>query len=206
MLRLCLVASSSTTSRSIRHARGVTSPPRSPSPPSPSPGSGLLDPVAVAALVGLVVNDHVLKAASAGTAFTVVTGKLSDVFGLVFFPVLVVAGTEIAASAVQRFRGPSQRTAQIVAAAVAVTFIGMKCSDVVGDVYASTLGALQWPFRALFAAMRGAALPTVRAVAHVVDPTDIVAVPGVLWCVRQARVRAASWANNGATNASNSAR
>jgi hypothetical protein len=174
--------------------------------PGPSPGSGLLDPVAVTALVGLVVNDHVLKAASAGTAFTVVTGKLSDVCGLVFFPVLVVAGTEIAASVAQRFHGPSQRTAQVVAAAVAVTFVGMKCSHIVGDAYAITLGALQWPFRAVFAAMNGAPLPALRAVAHVVDPTDIVAVPGVLWCVRQARVRAASWANNGATNASNSAR
>jgi hypothetical protein len=173
---------------------------------SPSPGSGLLDPVAVVALVGLVVNDHVLKAASAGTAYTVVTGKLSDVCGLVFFPILVVAGTEIAASIVHRFRGPSVRAAQIVATAVAVTFIGMKCSHVVGDAYAITLGALQWPFRALSALLHGVSLPALHAVAHVVDPTDTVAVPGVLWCVRQARVRAASWANNGATNASNSAR
>jgi hypothetical protein len=173
---------------------------------SPSPGSGLLDPVAVVALVGLVVNDHVLKAASAGTAYTVVTGKLSDVCGLVFFPILVVAGTEIAASITHRFRGPSVRTAWIVAAAVAVMFIGMKSSHVVGDAYSVTLGALQWPFRALFAVVRGAPLPALQAVAHVVDPTDMVAVPGVWWCVRQARVRAASWANNGATNASNSAR
>lgn len=200
MFALCLVAVSSTTSRSIRHAWLVTS------SSSPTAGSGLLDPVAVAALVGLVVNDHALKAASAGTAFTAITGKLSDVCGLVFFPVLVVAGTEIAASVVGRFRGPSMRIAQIVAVAVAATFIGMKCSHVVGDAYAITLGALQWPFRAAFAVAHGAAVPALRAVAHVVDPTDIVAVPGVLWCVRQARVRAASWANNGATNASNSAR
>lgn len=172
----------------------------------PTPGSGLLDPVAVVALVGLVVNDHVLKAASAGTVLTAITGKLSDVCGLVFFPILVVAGTEIVASVVGRFRGPSVRAARFVAAAVAVTFIGMKCSHVVGDAYAITLGALQWPFRAAFAALQGTSVPALRAVAHVVDPTDIVAVPGVLWCVRQARVRAASWASSGATNASNSAR
>ena len=41
-----------------------------------------MHPVALAAIAVLVVNDHVLKSAYPGW----LTGKLSDIAGLVFFP------------------------------------------------------------------------------------------------------------------------
>ncbi len=49
--------------------------------------SGLLHPVALIAIAVLVINDHVLKDAYPSW----LTGKLSDVAGLVFFPLLVAA-------------------------------------------------------------------------------------------------------------------
>ncbi len=171
-----------------------------------SPGSGLLDPVVVVALVGLLLNDHVLKAASAGTPWTLLTGKLSDVCGVLFLPVLIVAGIEIVAGWRGRFCGPSQRLALVVAIGVGVTFALMKSVAVVGDVYAFALGVLQWPLRATAALLQSAAVPSAVAVNHVVDPTDTIAVPAAAWVVLQARVRAASWAINGATKASNSGR
>ena len=49
--------------------------------------SGLLHPIALAAIAVLVINDHILKEAYPSW----LTGKLSDVAGLVFFPLLAAA-------------------------------------------------------------------------------------------------------------------
>jgi hypothetical protein len=60
------------------------------------PGDLLLRPVSVVSLVVLVVNDHWLKA-RLGTdrRFGAVTGKLSDVAGLVFFPLVLASLLEL---------------------------------------------------------------------------------------------------------------
>ncbi|HEY1099049.1 MAG TPA: hypothetical protein VGF99_08970 [Myxococcota bacterium] len=170
-------------------------------PANVTAGSGLLDVVVVAALAGLIINDHVLKAASAGTAWRVVTGKLSDVCGVLFLPVLVVAGTELASAWRRRsaWRGPSVRVAVVVAAVVAVCFALMKTTALGGAVYAWSLGTLQWPVRALAALLSSSSVPALRPVRHVVDPGDLIAVPFAFYVVAQARVRAASWAISGAT-------
>lgn len=52
-------------------------------------GEDLLNPLVVSAVVVLLVNDHLLK--GSGLVPGVVTGKLSDVAGLFFFPILLVA-------------------------------------------------------------------------------------------------------------------
>lgn len=167
-----------------------------PAPQGPRPrgdagaGGGLLDPVVIASLALLIANDHVFKALARGTPWSVVTGKVSDVAGLVFLPVLIVAALEVLATWRGRYRGPSPRQAVVVAVVVAVLFTGMKTSDVVGEAYAWTLGALQWPFRALLATLRDVAVPAWQPVAHVVDPTDVVGVVGVGVVVWQTRRRA----------------
>jgi hypothetical protein len=164
-------------------------------------GLGLLDPVAVASLVVLVANDHVGKAAARGTPWSVVTGKLSDIAGVCFLPILVVAGVEIALAALRRFRGPHVGGAVAVAVLVDVTFALMKTSPVVGHAFSVSLGALQWPAFAVAALAQQAPIPPVRAVLHVVDPTDLVALPAAWWVVVQTRARARSWAMSGTTNA-----
>jgi hypothetical protein len=169
-------------------------------------GDGLLDPVAAFALVVLVLNDHVLKEHAAGTPWAFVTGKLSDVAGVLFLPVLVVACVELVASLARRYRGPSPALAATVAVAVVVAFSLMKTWGPAADAYRVVLGALQWPYFAVVAAASGAPLPGVMPVRHVVDATDLVALPAAAWVVVQARARARSWATRGATNVSNDER
>lgn len=79
--------------------------------PAPSL-SRLLHPAFVAAVAVLLVNDHVLKAAALG----LVTGKLSDIAGLVVLPVLVCALLGVA----------SRRAVWAVHAAVGAVFAGMQ--------------------------------------------------------------------------------
>jgi hypothetical protein len=171
------------------------------------PGDGLLDPVAVVALVALVGNDHLGKRLAASTSWAGLTGKISDVAGVLLLPLLVLAAVEGWRAWRRRWAGPDPRAALIVAVVVAVAFAAMKTTAAGGAVYAWSLGALQWPVYALIAvAEHAGALPPLRPVRHVVDPTDLVALPGAFYVVRQARCRARSWASNGATNASNAPR
>jgi hypothetical protein len=144
----------------------------------------LLHPVSLAAIALLVVNDHVFKAAWPG----LVTGKLSDVAGLVFFPLLLAA-------VAQRFR-PTLSLRRTVAACALLTALGLaaiKLWPLAGDAYRVGLGALQWPFRALWALLHAHALPALARVALTPDATDLVALPAVLiavWLARHPRYAA----------------
>ena len=62
----------------------------------------LLHPVVAAAVVVLLLNDHLFKAAAPGLA----TGKASDFAGLLFFPLLLVAAWEVAIGLMGRWHGP----------------------------------------------------------------------------------------------------
>lgn len=138
-----------------------------------TPGDLLLEPVPLVALAVLVLNDHWLKTLAPGA----VTGKLSDLAGLVVFPLLLVALIE-GARFLLGFRpwalGPGSLAAAI--AVTALAFTSVKSSAEVARLYSTALGALQWPVRAGLALVEGRALPhglgtfTVRA-----DPTDLVA-------------------------------
>jgi hypothetical protein len=143
-------------------------------------GDALLSPVALAAVALLVVNDHVLKQAYPGW----VTGKLSDVAGLVFFPLLLVSAWEIMAR-----RDPSRRALAVACAATALVFVAIKLWPPAGIGYRWGLAMFQWPFRALAAAVRGAGLPGLAPVSLVRDPTDLLALPAlaVAWVVGRRR-------------------
>jgi hypothetical protein len=172
---------------------GVVADPRDPSTAHDAgPGGGLLHPVVVVSLAVLLLNDHVLKGLARGTPWSLVTGKLSDIAGLVFLPVLVVAAFEVLAVVRGHHRGPSPRQALIVAVIVAVVFVAMNTNHHAGAAYAWSLAALQWPARALVAWLSSTPTPTLRPVAHVVDPTDVIGVVGVWWVVWQTRCRASA--------------
>ncbi len=126
-----------------------------------TPGSRLLHPIALAAIAVLVLNDHVLKDAY-GNALT---GKLSDVAGLLFFPLMLQAGWELA-----RDRVTGNRFLIGAAVATALVFASVQLNPLAADAYRYGLGALQWPVRAL---MGGAYAP----VAVTPDPTDLLALP-----------------------------
>lgn len=120
--------------------------------------SGLLHPVALAALVLLVANDHVLKARYPGW----LTGKLSDVAGMIVFPLVLAVLVRI----VHRRADPER----VLAWSIAATMIGfalVKVWPVATHACAWAMGTLQNPLHP-------------RAVDLVCDPTDLLAVPFAL--------------------------
>jgi hypothetical protein len=140
-----------------------------------SPGGGLLHPVAGIAIAVLVLNDHVLKAAY-GTWWT---GKLSDFAGMVFFPLLLQAIVEVGQSALRSSWRPSRAVLVASAAATACVFAAINLFEPAAELYRHGLGALQWPFRALASVASGAGVPGLAPVKHILDPTDLIALPTV---------------------------
>ncbi len=140
------------------------------------PGDGLLHPVPLLAIAVLVINDQVLKNAAPG----VITGKLSDVAGMLFFPLFIVAVAEVVAAAAGRWHGPSPRWIGLAVAGTGLAFAAFKTIPAGEAVYEAVLGAAQWPFRALAGAIGGGGVPPFQAVELNRDPTDLVAL-AALW-------------------------
>ena len=131
----------------------------------------MLHPVAILAVALLLVNDHLLKAVAPG----LLTGKLSDLAGMVFFPILLAELARVFARHVLRRR---VRVAALMPGAVVATalvLIAVKTSPVAAMAWATSLGALQWLIGVGW--MRGVPL---KPVAVVVDPTDLIALPMLL--------------------------
>jgi hypothetical protein len=139
-------------------------------PPDRASGSLLLYPLSLMSVAVLLLNDHVLKAAAPG----VITGKLSDVAGLVFFPLLLVSVLEIVA--LRRRWQPSRGPMVLWSiAATAVVFILVKTTATGASVYAWTLGVAQW-----LVSLGPLVGRSPEPVVVVADPTDLLAVPAVL--------------------------
>jgi hypothetical protein len=142
----------------------------------------LTHPLALGAIVLLVINDHVLKQTAPG----IITGKLSDFAGLAFFPLLLAACAEHA-----RIR---RGMTTIVAAAIAtaVGFAAVKLWAPAGDLYRVGFAALQWPFRAVHVLVTTGTLPDLTRVSLVADPTDLIALVALAMPVAIARRHAVS--------------
>jgi hypothetical protein len=138
-----------------------------------TPGGGLIHPLALAAVAVLIVNDHWAKESYANA----LTGKLSDVAGLLFFPLLLQATIEVVCAATRRSWRPSRGVLVGCALTTAVVFAAINLAPPAAELYRHGLGAMQWPFRALAAAVTGASVPGVIPVQHTLDPTDLVALP-----------------------------
>ena len=128
----------------------------------------------LAAIALLLLNDQLLKASFPGP----LTGKLSDVAGLAFAPLLLVGIVEVLRAVVRRPRPVLGRPA--VTALVGLVGAGFAIAKLTGpgaEAYRVGLGLLQWPFRVLEAILGGSSLPAPVPVAFVADPTDVVALP-----------------------------
>lgn len=127
--------------------------------------SGLLHPIALAAIAVLVINDHVLKEAYPSW----LTGKLSDVAGLVFFPLLAAALLAFV------IRIDRERLLTACVIATGVGFAAIKLWEPATVVCEQVLGMLQ---------LSAGPVDIVR------DPTDVLALPALLaaaWVGRHAR-------------------
>ena len=105
-----------------------------------APADALLHPATLVALGLLILNDHVLKAAYPGA----ITGKLSDLAGLAFFPILVVGAWEIVLAVTGHWRRPSNRALSIAIGGTAAVFTLVKTWPVAAEAFAWGLGAAQW--------------------------------------------------------------
>lgn len=124
---------------------------------------GLLHPGALTAIGVLILNDHWLKEAFPG----LITGKLSDLAGLSFFPLVLHAVWALLIG-----RG-SRRALPIACVLTATAFAAVKTVPLCNEAYEIGLGWLQFPFRALLGA-------TEPAHTHLVmDATDLLALPAV---------------------------
>lgn len=125
--------------------------------PNDGRGHGLVHPGAVAAILLLVVNDHVLKGSYPG----VVTGKLSDFAGLAFFPLLLQALLELAGARVSR------RVLGGCIVASGLLMVAVKTLPWANEAYIRAAGWLLAPW----AWVRGEPWPPV--VRLEMDPTDL---------------------------------
>lgn len=136
----------------------------------------MLHPVVVASIAILLANDHVLKQRWPG----VVTGKLSDVAGLAFFPVLFFSLAEIGSILLRR-RPPSPSVLVGCILATAVAFASAEVVPSFDRLLEATWGALASP--------RDAISGSPSRVTMVADPSDLVALPAlwVAWLVAARR-------------------
>lgn len=158
----------------------------------------MVHPAMAAAVAVLALNDHWLKA-RLGTdpGAGIVTGKLSDVAGLAFFPALLVSVVEVARWARRRDRGGWACGRRELAAAMAVTAAGFAAVQTLPPAaagYEALLAALRWCPGGLAAALSGGPWPAWPQVGHVMDTTDNLCVPAVWaswWAAGQAWRRTA---------------
>jgi hypothetical protein len=129
----------------------------------------LLHPLALVAVGTLVINDHLLKIISPSW----LTGKLSDVAGLVIAPLLlsILLGT---LSRISETRRRPQWPIVCAVLATAFGFAAVKVLPVPGDIYRQGLGYLQWPLVALASLPD---VPPVRPVLLAADLSDLLALP-----------------------------
>jgi hypothetical protein len=108
-----------------------------------------------------------------------VTGKLSDVAGLIVAPLALQACWEVLAWVGGQWTGPSSRVIAVAIALVGVGFVAIQVPGPAVDAYRFGLGVLQWPFAALAAIVAGNGLPPIRTVAATPDLADLLALPAL---------------------------
>lgn len=149
-------------------------------------GGGLVHPIPLASVVLLAMNDHWWKQAYP----SVLTGKLSDLAGLFFFPLLLEALVEVARALRGSYRGPSMRLLVSMVVLTGISFALMKTTALGVRVYGIGLGALRWPAQAVLSLLREGVLPPLSEPGLVRDPSDLVALLSLFGTLAFGRFRA----------------
>jgi hypothetical protein len=135
-------------------------------------GEPLLHPIAFASICVLLLNDHWLKPHFPG----IVTGKLSDVAGLVFFPLLLLTLYDALRRITVGRSGLGHRALVTCIALTGLVFILAKTTHLGAEAYRITWAALKWPMLAV----KARRLVSLGRVQLVEDPTDLIALPMLL--------------------------
>ena len=152
------------------------------------PGDLVLHPVALASLSLLIVNDHYLKEHFGGP----ITGKLSDVAGIVFFPVLMVSTLEVAR--LLSGRRPRNLATRGLTASVVVTglvFLLAKTWPPATAFFRLGTGIAEWPAYAVRGLFTRTGLPGLPSAHLVRDHTDLFVLPLLIipWWIGEQRIR-----------------
>lgn len=134
-----------------------------------APGDGLLRPTVLAAIAICAVNDHLLKTWLPSWW----TGKLSDVAGLIFFPVLLQALVELGEAITGRWRGPRRLTLCVCVVITATVFAAINVSAGAAAAYVG----LASEARSAIAALWGGGPVVVKVTS---DAGDLLALPALL--------------------------
>lgn len=129
------------------------------------PGWLLAHPIPVLAVGVVLVNDRVVKPRWPG----VLSGKLSDVAGVFFLPLLIASVIELARKTMGRPRAVSLLGVAVASAFVAIGFATVKLWTPASGAYGSLVGLLRWP-------VTGSRHHVVVAT----DPSDLIALPFAL--------------------------
>lgn len=140
------------------------------------PGDFLLHPISLGAITVLIVNDWYIKRYWPGF----VAGKLSDLAGLIFFPLLLVALAEFAALLFHRPWRASRSTFIFVAVVVAVVFASTKAIEPVRNADEVALGWLWWLPDAAYRLATGEDAGSPGRHQVLADLSDLMALPCVL--------------------------
>ena len=149
------------------------------------PGEGVLSPSFLGAVGVLVLNDHVLKGYGPGW----LTGYLSDVAGLFFFPIFLQAILEVGLAAFGHYRRPSMALLYICVATTVLGFSVVQLSPLGQDMYRWGLGYLQWVVYSPLAIILGGLNLPPRPVKLWPDPWDLATLPICLWTLAEGRWR-----------------
>lgn len=140
------------------------------------PGRDLLHPLAVTALVVLVLNDHLLKR----EVPSALTGKMSDLAGLILLPLLIKGAYEWVCEVVPGRGERRTMPVWIPIVATGAVFSSIQLFEWATSAYGASLGALQWLPAAAAAALAGDPVPPALVVSKVLDPTDLLVLPALL--------------------------
>ena len=155
----------------------------------PLPADAMLHPLVLSAVALLLVNDHFLKASQPGP----VTGKLSDLVGLAFFPIVLVSVWELVLAVGGHWNGPRLRPALVAVGLTGGVFASVKTTAFGAHAFGQLLTLAQWlllvPSRVLSDSLATPGPPAVVTV----DPSDLVALPALLiaFAIAWRRVRRA---------------
>lgn len=140
------------------------------------PGRLYIEPAPLLATCLLLLNDHVMKARWPN----MVTGKLSDLAGLFFVPLLALALVEVAMAALGQPWATTQKRMRVALVLAGLGFAAVKLLPWAAEIYGYALGSIRWPAHTAASLINGGGVATVSPAVVLADRTDLIALP-MLW-------------------------